>query len=66
MKRQLMLWSFIASKQRDRECQVLVLYTGSVWHNKLTGKTYPEPVTETFNEGPWLIQPFDPELFENN
>ena len=43
------------------------LYTGSVWAlNKLTGKTYPEPVTETFNEGPWLIQPFDPELFENN
>ena len=43
------------------------LYTGSIWAlNKLTGKTYPEPVTETFNEGPWLIQPFDPELFENN
>ena len=43
------------------------LYTGSVWAlTKLTGKTYPDPVTETFNEGPWLIQPFDPKLLESN
>ncbi len=43
------------------------LYTGSVWAlTKLTGKNYPEPVTETFNEGPWLIQPFELKLLEEN
>lgn len=43
------------------------LYTGSVWAlEKLTGKEYPAPVVETFNEGPWLIQPFDLNLLEAN
>ena len=43
------------------------LYTGTVWAlEKLTGKKYPAPVTGTYNEGPWLIEPFDPKLLENN
>ena len=43
------------------------LYTGTAWAlEKLTGKKYPAPVTGTYNEGPWLIEPFDPKLLENN
>ncbi len=43
------------------------LHTGAAWAlNKLTGEQFPDPLPEDFNEGPWLLEPFDPQLLENN
>ena len=43
------------------------LHTGATWAlTELTGEKFPEPVAEDYNEGPWLIEPFDPKRLQND
>ncbi len=43
------------------------LHTGASWAlTELTGETFPDPIPEDYNEGPWLLSPFDAKLLNNN
>ena len=43
------------------------LHTGASWAlTELTGESFPDPIPEDYNEGPWLLSPFDAKLLKNS